>query len=95
MHIKPLGNLGQVQLVAADVRKPASVARAVADVDAVVNLVGSFENMDAVQHVGAGNVASGAAAAVAATGVSLESFVSAIPATQHTEAGTCEVQAGE
>ncbi len=63
MHIKPLGNLGQVQLIAADVRKPASVKRAVADADAVINLVGSFDNMDAVQHIGAGNVAKAAAAA--------------------------------
>ena len=30
-HIKPLGNVGQVQLMAADVRKPDSVARAVMD----------------------------------------------------------------
>lgn len=67
MHIKPLGNLGQVQLIAADVRKPASVERAVADADAVVNLVGSFDNMDAVQHIGAGNVAKAAAAAGAST----------------------------
>jgi uncharacterized protein YbjT (DUF2867 family) len=63
MHIKPLGNLGQVQLIAADVRKPASVARAVADADAVVNLVGSFDNMDAVQNHGADNVAEAATAA--------------------------------
>ncbi|MFN7718547.1 MAG: SDR family NAD(P)-dependent oxidoreductase, partial [Sphingomonadaceae bacterium] len=45
-HIKPLGNLGQVQLMEADIRKPASVQRAVMDVDAVVNLVGSFADMD-------------------------------------------------
>lgn len=82
MHIKPLGNLGQVQLVAADVRKPASVARAVADADAVINLVGSFDNMDAVQHVGAGNVASGAAAAGAGTLV----HISAIGADPHSAA---------
>ncbi len=63
MHIKPLGNLGQVQLIAADVRKVASVERAVAGADAVVNLVGSFANMDAVQNVGAGNIAKAAAAA--------------------------------
>jgi uncharacterized protein YbjT (DUF2867 family) len=62
-YIKPLGNLGQVQLIAADVRKPASVARAVHDADAVVNLVGSFDNMDAVQHIGAATVAKAAAAA--------------------------------
>jgi NADH dehydrogenase len=63
MHIKPLGNLGQVQLMAADIRKPASVARAVQDADAVVNLVGSFADMNAVQNVGAGNVAKAATTA--------------------------------
>ncbi len=61
--IKPLGNLGTVQLMPADIRKPASVARAVAGADMVVNLVGSFDNMDAVQHVGAANVAKAAAEA--------------------------------
>ncbi len=59
--IKPLGNLGTVQLIAADVRKLASVTRAVNGVDMVVNLVGSFDNMDAVQHIGAANVAKAAA----------------------------------
>ncbi len=61
--IKPLGNLGQVQLIAADVRKPASVARAVAGADAVVNLVGSFADMNAVQNIGAGNIARASAEA--------------------------------
>ncbi|NJM49698.1 MAG: complex I NDUFA9 subunit family protein [Sphingomonadales bacterium] len=60
LHIKPLGNLGQVQLIAADVRKPASVARAVVGADMVVNLVGSFTDMDAVQHSGARNIAEAA-----------------------------------
>jgi uncharacterized protein YbjT (DUF2867 family) len=80
--IKPLGNLGQVQLIAADVRKPASVARAVADSDAVVNLVGSFANMDAVQNVGAGNIAKAAAAAGAGSLV----HISAIGADAASEA---------
>ncbi len=61
IHIKPLGNLGQVQLMEADVRKPASVARAVRDADAVINLVGSFADMNAVQNIGAGVVAKAAA----------------------------------
>ena len=61
IHIKPLGNLGQVQLMEADVRKPASVARAVMDADAVVNLVGSFADMNAVLNIGAGIVAKAAA----------------------------------
>lgn len=82
MHIKPLGNLGQVQLITADVRKPGSVARAVADADAVINLVGSFDNMDAVQHIGAGNVARGAVAA----GVGALVHISAIGADAQSEA---------
>jgi uncharacterized protein YbjT (DUF2867 family) len=82
MHIKPLGNLGQVQLIAADVRKSATVERAVADADAVVNLVGSFENMDAVQHIGAANVAKAAAAA----GVGALVHISAIGADAQSEA---------
>ncbi len=75
-HIKPLGNLGQVQLVAADVTKPDSVARAVAGADMVVNLVGSFANMEAIQHIGAGTVAEAARAA----GVSRLLHMSAIGA---------------
>lgn len=81
-YIKPLGNLGQVQLLAADVRKPASVARAVKDADAVVNLVGSFADMDAVQNVGAGNVATAAADA----GVPALVHISAIGADADSEA---------
>src|SRR3546814_6248300 len=38
--LKPLGGLGQTQFVAADVRRPDSLARAVAGADAVINLVG-------------------------------------------------------
>ena len=58
--LKPLGDLGQTQFVAVDVRDAASVARAVAGADAVVNLVGAFADMDAVQHVGAANIAGAA-----------------------------------
>jgi NADH dehydrogenase len=81
-HIKPLGNLGQVQLIAADVRQPASVARAVTGADAVVNLVGSFTDMDAIQDVGAANVARAAAAA----GVGALVHLSAIGADADSEA---------
>jgi uncharacterized protein YbjT (DUF2867 family) len=63
LHIKPLGNLGQVQLIAADVNKPASLARAMDGADMAVNLVGSFDNMNAVQHIGAANAAKAAKAA--------------------------------
>ncbi|MBU2340604.1 MAG: NAD(P)H-binding protein, partial [Alphaproteobacteria bacterium] len=62
--VKPLGNLGQTQLVAADITKPQSVERAVHGADAVINLVGILKgDFDAVHHVGAGNVARAAAAA--------------------------------
>lgn len=62
IFVKPLGNLGEVQLVATDIRKPALVNRALTGADAVVNLVGSFADMDAVQNLGAKTVAQAAAA---------------------------------
>ena len=89
-HIKPLGNLGQVQLMEADVRKPASVARAVADADAVVNLVGSFADMNAVQNIGAGIVAKAAADA----GVTALAHISAIGADAHSNAEYGQSKAG-
>jgi NADH dehydrogenase len=89
-HIKPLGNLGQVQLMEADIRKPASVARAVLDADAVVNLVGSFADMDAVQNVGAGIVAQAAADA----GVGALVHISAIGADAHSDAEYGQSKAG-
>jgi uncharacterized protein YbjT (DUF2867 family) len=58
--LKPLGNLGQTQFAAVDVRDAASVARVVAGSDMVVNLVGAFADMDAVQHLGAANIANAA-----------------------------------
>jgi NADH dehydrogenase len=63
LFLKPQGGLGQTQFMAADVTKAATLARACADVDAVINLVGSFENVDAIQHVGASNIAAAAHAA--------------------------------
>jgi NADH dehydrogenase len=89
-HIKPLGNLGQVQLMEADIRKPASVQRAVLDADAVVNLVGSFADMDAVQNMGAGIVAQAAADA----GVGALVHISAIGADAHSDAAYGQSKAG-
>ncbi len=80
--LKTSGNLGQIQLIAADVRKPSSLARAVAGADYVVNLVGSFDNMDAVQNVGAGNIAKAAAEA----GVTAFVHISAIGADANSDA---------
>jgi uncharacterized protein YbjT (DUF2867 family) len=74
--LKPLGNLGQTQFAAVDIRDAASVARAVAGSDAVVNLVGAFADMDAVQHIGAANIAE----AVRDAGISRFVHVSAIGA---------------
>ena len=57
LRVKPLGNLGQTQLVHADVRDAASVERAVAGSDAVVNLVAVLKgDLDGVNHKGAANV---------------------------------------
>ncbi|KGB51948.1 3-beta hydroxysteroid dehydrogenase/isomerase [Sphingopyxis sp. LC81] len=61
--LKPLGGLGQTQFVACDVRNPASITRAVQGSDAVINLVGAFADMQAVQADGAGHVAAAAKAA--------------------------------
>ncbi|MCP1469462.1 NADH dehydrogenase [Sphingobium sp. OAS761] len=64
MRIKPLGGLGQTQFVAADLRRPDSVARAVEGSNIVINLVGVLSgDFDAIQHRGAANVAQAAAAA--------------------------------
>lgn len=60
VFLKPLGNLGQTQFATVDIRDAASVARVLAESDAVINLVGSFADMDAVQHSGAANVAQAA-----------------------------------
>lgn len=74
--LKPLGGLGQTQFVVADVRDAASIARAVQGSDAVINLVGAFDDMQAVQADGAGHVAASAKAAGARALV----YVSAIGA---------------
>lgn len=63
-RVKPLGNLGQTQLVHADVRDAASVERAVTGSDAVVNLVAVLKgDLDSINHKGAANVARAAAKA--------------------------------
>jgi len=67
-HLQPLGGVGQIQPVQANVRNPASVAHAVAGADAVVNLVGILSEsgrntFGAVQAQGARTIAQAAAAA--------------------------------
>lgn len=82
-RVKPLGGLGQTQLVAVDVLKPHTVAKALIGVDAVVNLVGAFAgDLDGLQGEGIGRIAQIAADAgakafvhVSALGADAESDV--------------------
>ncbi len=65
-HIKMLGGVGQILPIQANIRNLASVQRAVAGADIVINLVGiGFErgaqSFAAVNAEGAGNVAAGGA----------------------------------
>lgn len=67
-YLKTQGGLGQTQFIAVDIRKPETVARAVAGADGVVNLVGILKgNFQALQVDGARNVAVAAAAAGASS----------------------------
>lgn len=77
LRVKPLGDLGQTQFVAADIRKPQSVARGITGSDIVINLVGVLKgDFEGSHHEGAANVAKAAAAA----GVKALVHVSAIGA---------------
>jgi uncharacterized protein YbjT (DUF2867 family) len=84
--VKTLGNLGQVSVAACDVTKPATVANALAGADMAVNLVGSFDNMDAVQRAGAANVAQAAAQANSGAGLAALVHISAIGADVNSDA---------
>ncbi len=82
-HLQPLGRVGQIHAVQANVRFPQSVEAAVRNADVVVNLVGilferSRQRFDAVQAEGAETVARAAAAAGARM-----VHVSAIGAEEH------------
>jgi uncharacterized protein YbjT (DUF2867 family) len=68
LFLQPLGAVGQIQLVGANVRTPASIAHAVEGAACVVNLAGilyeqSRQTFDGVQGEGAGVVAAAAAKA--------------------------------
>jgi NADH dehydrogenase len=67
-HLQPLGRVGQIHAVQANVRYPASVEAAVRGADVVINLVGILfergkQRFEAVQAEGAFHVAQAAAAA--------------------------------
>ena len=64
-HLQPLGDLGQIKAIQANVRVRWSVDRAVQGSDAVINLVGTFDkggrnNFNAVQVFGARAIAEAA-----------------------------------
>ncbi len=64
-HVQPLGNVGQIQPVQANIRAPWSIDRAVEGAAHVINLVGILypsgaQSFSAVQQVGARNVAEAA-----------------------------------
>src|SRR5215468_1316832 len=67
-HLQPLGRVGQIHAVQANLRYPASVEAAMRDSHAVINLVGILaesgaQTFDAVQARGAETIAKAAAAA--------------------------------
>ncbi len=71
-HLQPLGGVGQIHAVQANLRYPESVREAARGADAVVNLVGILfqrggQRFDAVQAEGAGHVAEAAREAGAKT----------------------------
>ena len=80
--LKSQGGLGQSQFIAAEVTKPATVARAVAGADVVINLVGILQgDFEAIQVDGARNVAEAATAAGAKALIQV-SAIGADPASQ-------------
>ena len=86
-YLQPMGRVGQIHTVQANVRNPASVEAAIRDAHVVVNLVGILaesgaQTFDAVQAVGAGTIAKAAAAAGAQM-----VHVSAIGADETSESG--------
>ena len=75
--LQPLGSVGQVSVTAADMRRPATVERAVEGADAVINLVGVFDgDLEAIHVTGPRR----AAAAALAGGASAFVHLSAIGA---------------
>jgi NADH dehydrogenase len=80
--LQPLGGVGQVSTIAADLSRPQGFARAVEGADAVINLVGIFKgNLERVHVEGAGKVAAAAKAAGARAFV----HVSAIGSDPHSK----------
>lgn len=102
-HLQPLGRVGQIHAVQANVRYPASVLAACADADAVVNLVGVLyeggrQSFDAVHVFGARTAAqaardSGARRLVHVSAIGADAW-SASHFCRSKAAGEAEVRAG-
>src|SRR5919197_4279608 len=65
LHLQPLGKVGQIHAVQANVRYPESVANALRGARAAVNLVGILQEsgaqrFDAIHHLGAETIAKAA-----------------------------------
>ena len=78
-HLQPLGNLGQIQMVQANVRYPQSLEAACRDSDAVINLVGLLassgrQTFDACHVSGAEACARAAKAAGAQTFIQISAI---------------------
>jgi uncharacterized protein YbjT (DUF2867 family) len=92
-HLQPLGRVGQIHPVQANVRHPESVGAAVRGADVVINLVGILfergrQRFDAVQSYGAEQVA----LAASAHGARMV-HVSAIGADEHSASGYARAKA--
>lgn len=88
--LRPLGNLGQVQLLRADLTRPVTLPGVVAGADAVINLAGTFgSNAAAVMSTGPGALG----AAARAAGVSALVHVSAIGADAEGDTGYARAKA--
>lgn len=79
LFLKPLGVVGQVQIVQANIRDPRSIARAVEGAEGVVNCVGVLfesgsQTFAALQAQGAGDAAAAARAAGASAFVQLSAI---------------------
>ncbi len=99
LFLKPLGRVGQVQLVQANLRNEASIAAAVADTDAVVNLVGllfesGHQSFDEVQRDGAILAAQCAAKAGAKNFVHMSAIGADAQSDSHYGRSKAEAEAG-
>jgi len=73
--LQPLGSVGQVSIIAADLARPETIARTVEGADAVINLVGIFKgNLELIHVHGAGKLAAAAKAAGAKTFVHISAI---------------------